>query len=310
MRIAVTGAFGYSGKYMTQRLLDAGHDVLTLTNSPNRPNPFGPRVHVASFNFDKPAALRDSLRGAEALINTYWVRFDSPPYFTHAQAVANTKVLFTAAKDAGLQRIVHVSITKPDLHSKLPYFSGKAELEQALQQTGLSYCILRPTVLFGREDVLINNIAWGLRHLPLFAVFGDGSYRLQPIYVDDLADAAVAQAIQRTSQIIDAIGPETYTYRGLVEMIAHAINVRPRITSISPGLGYLATRLLGLFVHDRIITREEIQGLMEERLYVDSPPLGQTRLSEWVHQHRDRLGFRYTSEMARRLDRVGAYGSN
>jgi NADH dehydrogenase len=158
--------------------------------------------------------------------------------------------------------------------------------------------------------VLVNNIAWGLRHLPLFAVFGDGSYRLQPIYVDDLADAAVEQCSQRANQIIDAIGPETYSYRQLVEMIAREIGVQPRITSVSPALGYFVTRLLGLFVHDVVITREEIQGLMEERLYVDSPPLGKTCLSEWVHQHREHLGLHYTSEMARRLDRVGAYRSN
>jgi NADH dehydrogenase len=310
MRVAVTGAFGYSGKYMAQRLLDGGHHVLTLTNSPNRPNPFGQRVRVAAFNFDNPAALRDSLRGVDALINTYWVRFDRPPYFTHARAVANTKVLFHAARDAGVQRIVHVSITKPDIRSPLPYFSGKAELEEGLKQTGLSYCILRPTVLFGREDVLVNNIAWGLRHMPIFAVFGDGSYRLQPIYVDDLAEAAVAQCGEHSNQIIDAIGPETYSYRRLVEVIAHQIGVHPRITAISPALGYFVTRLLGLFVNDAVITREEIEGLMAERLYVDSPPLGQTRLSDWVHQHRGHLGLHYTSEMARRLDRVRAYGSS
>ena len=180
MRVAVTGAFGYSGKYITQRLLAAGHEVLTLTNSAQRANPFGDTVRTALFHFDQPELLADSLRGVDGLINTYWVRFDHK-LFTHAQAVANTKVLFQAARTAGIKRIVHVSITNPDPQSPLLYFRGKAELEDALQSTGVPHCILRPAVLFGKEDVLINNIAWALRRVPVFGVFGDGTYRLQPI---------------------------------------------------------------------------------------------------------------------------------
>ena len=180
MRIAVTGAFGYSGRYITKRLLEAGHEVITLTNSLQRSNPFGERVKALPFHFEEPNKLRDSLRGVHTLVNTYWVRIDHR-LFTHGQAVANTKVLFSAAKEAGVRRIVHVSITNPDSASDLPYFRGKAELEAALKALGVWYCILRPTVLFGKEDVLINNIAWSLRHLPVFGVFGSGDYRLQPI---------------------------------------------------------------------------------------------------------------------------------
>jgi len=151
MRVAVTGAFGYSGRYIAHRLLDAGHTVVTLTNSLKRENPFGGQVQTFPFNFDHPERLKESLRGIDVLINTYWVRFDHR-LFTHSQAVANTKILFQAAKNAGVRRIIHVSITNPDIHSDLPYFSGKAELESALTSSGVSYCILRPTVLFGKED--------------------------------------------------------------------------------------------------------------------------------------------------------------
>jgi uncharacterized protein YbjT (DUF2867 family) len=309
MRIAVTGAYGYSGKYMAQRLLAAGHELLTLTNSPNRPNPFGPKIATAPLNFSRPAELEQSLRGVQTLINTYWVRFNHK-LFTHDQAVTNTRILFDAAKRAGVKRIIHVSITKPDLNSDLSYFRGKAQLEEALKASGLTYCILRPTVLFGREDILINNIAWGLRTMPVFGLFGDGQYKLQPIYVDDLADAAAAQATQTDNQIIDAIGPETYTYRGLVEMIAEKIGVKPRLVAMPPWLGLQVTGILGWFVDDVVITGDEIQGLMENRLVVDSPPLGKTKLSEWVAQYHGRLGLRYTSEMARRINRVSGYQSN
>jgi uncharacterized protein YbjT (DUF2867 family) len=309
MHIAVTGAFGYSGRYIAKRLLDAGHSVITLTNSVQRRNPFGDTVVAHPFHFDQPARLEELLRGVDALINTYWVRFDHR-LFTHDQAVANTKVMFNAAKEAGVRRIVHISITNPDLNSELPYFRGKAELEQALVNLGLSYCILRPTVLFGKEDVLINNIAWALRHLPVFGVFGSGEYKLQPIYVDDLAAIAVEKATATGNEIINAIGPETFTYRELVTTIGQILGCKRPIISVPPGLGYWACRMIGVLVNDVVITHEEIQGLMERRLCVDAPPLGRTKLTHWVREHRDTLGLRYTSEMARRVDRTAEYKSN
>lgn len=309
MRIAVTGAFGYSGRYITERLLQSGHEVITLTNSLHRPNPFGSKVAAFPFHFDAPEILCDSLRGVDTLVNTYWVRFDHR-LFTHEQAVANTKVLFSAAREAGVRRIVHVSITNPDSASALPYFRGKAALESSLRALGLSYCILRPTVLFGKEDVLINNIAWSLRHLPVVGVFGAGDYRLQPICVDDLAQAVAQKVSERQDEIIEAIGPETFVYRELVAMIGQAVGVKRPIVSVSPIVGYWSCRLIGRFVGDIVITREEIRGLMEGRLYVDAPPLGATRLTDWIGRHRDSLGRHYTSEMARRVDRSSTYRSN
>lgn len=309
LKAAVTGAFGYSGRYIAQRLLDQGHEVLTLTNSLNRENPFGDRVRAFPFHFDQPNRLRDSLQGVEVLINTYWVRFDHR-LFSHQTAVANTKILFHAAHAAGVRRIVHVSITNPDIRSPLPYFSGKAELESALENLGVSYCILRPTVLFGKEDVLVNNIAWSLRHLPVFGVFGRGDYRLQPIYVDDLAALAVREACASQNQIIHAIGPETFTYRELAGTIKRKLGSKSFIVGIPPVAGYWACRLVGQIVNDVVITREEIQGLMEGRLCVDTPPQGTVKLTDWIEQHKGTLGRHYTSELARRVDRASRYRSN
>ena len=302
----VTGAFGYTGKYIAQRLLDRGVQVRTLTNSVNRENPFGDRVAVSPFNFEQPDRLEESLRGAEVLYNTYWVRFDHKD-FSHSQAVRNTLTLFEAAKQAGVGRIVHVSITNPDKDSDLPYFQGKAVLEEALIASGLSYAILRPTVIFGKEDILVNNIAWALRRLPVFGVFGDGQYRLQPIYVEDFADLAVGQGFEEENVIIDAIGPETFTFRGLVEQIGEIIGKRRPIISVSPEIGYRAAWFIGKMVGDVFLTREEIAGLMRDLLYTESPPAGQTKLTDWARAHAGELGVRYASELARRRDRTRSY---
>jgi len=309
MRVAITGAFGYSGRYIAQQLLDAKHDVITMTNSPQRTNCFGSKIAVIPLSFNAPDRLAESLTGVDVLINTYWVRFNHQ-LFNHDEAVINTKVLFQAAKNAGVRRIVHVSITNPDIHSDLPYFRGKAELENALSSLGPSYCILRPAVIFGKEDVLINNIAWSIRHLPVMGVFGRGDYKLQPIHVNDLASLARRKACETENEIINAIGPETYAYRELVEFIRKALGLKRLIVSVSPEVGYWAGKLLGLLMRDVVITRHEIRGLMEGRLFVNAPPAGHTKLSNWVLQNKDTLGKRYTSELSRRKNRVSEYRSN
>ncbi len=306
---AVTGAFGYSGKYIAQHLLAEGKSVITLTNSLQRENPFGDRLGVVPYNFDKPEKLADSLRGVCVLYNTYWVRFNHRS-FTHADAVRNTITLFEAARVAGVERVVHVSITNPSEDSAHEYFSGKAKLERALRESGLSYAILRPTVLFGKEDILVNNIAWVLRHLPVFGVFGDGQYKLQPIYVDDLAELVVEQGRERKNTVIDAIGPETFTYRELATVVGEIIGHRRPILFVPPALGYAVGWVIGELVGDVMITREEIAGLMANLLYVDSPPAGTTKLTDWAKERASTLGLHYTSELARRRDRRTEYQSN
>lgn len=302
---AVTGAFGYSGRYIATRLLAAGHDVITLTNSAPGNHPLAGRIRAFPLAFHEPEKLAQALAGVEVLYNTYWVRFNHG-WFSHAEAVRNTLALFAAAQRAGVRRVVHVSITNPREDSPLEYFAGKARLERALRESGLDYAILRPTVLFGREDILINNIAWALRRFPVFAVFGDGSYRLQPVSVDDLADLAVAEGQRSGRRIINAIGPETFAYRALVEAVGTAIGKPRPLVKVSPNLGYAASRVIGWWVRDVFITREEIQGLMDGLLYVDDAPSGQTRLTDWMRLHAETLGRCYASELGRRrpVDRV------
>jgi len=298
-RHAVTGAFGYSGRYIAQRLLATGVPVRTLTNSPRLHGPCDARIEVWPLRFDDMDALTQSLSGVEILYNTYWVRFNHRQ-FLHATAVENTLRLFAAARRAGVRRVVQVSITNPSEQSPLEYFRGKAVLERALRESGLSYAILRPAVLFGGADILLNNIAWMLRRFPVFGVFGDGSYRLAPIHVDDLALAAVVQGARGENTVLDAVGPESFSYRELVRVIGQAIGFPRPIVSIPPWLGYAVGKLVGLALRDVVVTREEIEGLMAGLLHVDSTPLGTTSFREWARAHRDTLGRHYASELARR----------
>jgi len=296
MRIAVTGAFSYSGKYITKKLLERGEEIITLTGHPNRPDPFNGKVKVFPLDFDE-ASMVKSLQGIDVLVNTYWVRFDKGEN-TQLRAVENTKRLVNAAKTAGVKRMVHISIANPSADSHLPYYWGKAANERAVIESGISYAILRPTVLVGGgEDILINNIAFLLRRLPLFFIPGDGSYSIQPVFVEDLADLAVKGVYDKENYIIDAVGPDSYTFKDLVKLIGEKIGVKRPLISVPPKLALLAAQFLSLFVNDIILTPEEVDGLMENLLVSKEPAHTKTAFKDWLERNRETLGMKYASEL-------------
>src|SRR5438105_14902605 len=226
--VVMTGAFSYTGNDATQLLLSRGYEIRTLTYHPKRQNPFGERVQVLPYNFAHPDQLTQTLCGASTLINTYWVRFPRGES-TFESAVQNTRTLITAAKDAGVRRIVHVSIANPSAESSLGYYRGKAQLEQAVIESGLSYAILRPTVIFRLEDILINNIAWFVRRFPVFGIRGDGRYSIRPVYVEDMARLIADAVDQSGNTVLDAVGPETFTFEELVRLIAGRVGHSVRL---------------------------------------------------------------------------------
>lgn len=293
----VTGAFGHTGRYITERLLSLKKRVTALTGHPNRPDPFGGEVRAVPFNFDNENQLTKSMEGAVTLYNTYWIRF-SYRKLTFETAIRNTKKLIHAAKKAGIQRIVHISITNPSLESPLPYFRGKAILEKVIMESGLSYAIVRPTVMFGPQGLLINNIAWLLRRFPVFVIPGSGEYQLQPVLVDDVAEISINAALKDENVIIDAAGPETYTFNELVLLIAKRIKSKARIIHLPSGLALTLSRLVGFTVRDLLLTRDEIYGLMANLLISKGDPEGHTHFSEWLKLKGQNIGIEYLSELA------------
>jgi uncharacterized protein YbjT (DUF2867 family) len=300
----VTGAFSYSGSAIAERLLGSGRRVRTFTFHPQREHPLQARVETFPYRFDDPAALTRSLDGVTTLYNTYWVRFDHGQT-RFADAIENSRILFSAAERARVERIVHVSIANPSIDSPLPYFRGKALVESALAQSGLLYSIVRPTWIFGGErDVLTNNIAWILRRTPVFALPGSGSYLVQPVHVDDLARICIEAAASDRDLIIDAAGPETMPFRDLVALIRSAVNARSAVIRIPPPLMAAAARGLGLLVRDVVLTRDEIRGLMAELLVSHDPPLGRIAFSEWLGEHKTSIGRSYANELHRHFTSV------
>lgn len=295
----VTGAFGYTGRYLSRRLADSGRRIRTLTAHPRPILPGDPQVDVHPYSWDDPDALTASLRGIDTLYNTYWVRY-APGGTTHAQGVRNSRMLIAAATAAGVRRFVHVSITKPDRTSFYEYYRGKAEIEDALRASGISHAIVRPTVLFGGDDILINNIGWLVRHFPVFAIPGDGRYRLRPVATTDLADLCIRVAGEPDDVTVDAIGPESFAFEDLVAAVIEAVGARCRLVHAPPGLVALMLPVLGLLTGDVVLTRDELRGLMAEYVHVDGEATCPTRLTDHLAEHATEVGARYQSELARR----------
>ena len=294
----VTGAFGYTGRFITERLLAAGHGVRTLTGHPDRPNPFGNGLEVRPYRFNDVGVMAASMEGASTLFNTYWVRFPRNG-LGFEEAVANSTALFEAARKAGVGRIVHVSITHPSVDSPFGYFRGKALVEEALADTGVSHAIVRPTVIFGRGDVLVNNIAWLLRRFPVFPIAGDGAYQVRPVHVADVARLCVDAAAASDDVVVDAVGPETFTFTELVRAIAGAVGAGARLVPVPTAAVPPLARVLGIVVRDVLLTSEELGGLMAGLVTTDGPATGHVALTEWLAAYGSSLGTRYASELQR-----------
>jgi uncharacterized protein YbjT (DUF2867 family) len=280
----VTGAFSYTGRAIAERLLAAGREVRTLS----RTDPGDPRIRAFPLRFDDP----EPFRGADTFYNTYWIRF-AHGGMTFERAVENTLTLFRTARDAGVRRIVHISVSSPSLDSPYPYFRGKAEVERGLAELGVEHAIVRPTLVFGPKDILVNNIAWILRRFPVFLV-PRGDYRVQPVAVEDVARLAV-----EAEGTVDAAGPETLTFLELVRSVATVVGSRAPIVRSSPGLALGLTRLAGLALRDIVLTRDELGGLMDSLLVSHDPPTGAVGFSDWLGANGEELGRSYVSELQR-----------
>ena len=293
----VTGAFGYSGAAIARELVAAGHRVRTLTGHPDRA-PDGSQIDVRPLDFADSSGLERDLRGAHTLYNTYWVRFGHGSA-SHATAVANSQTLFAAAARAGIQRIVHVSITHADPASPYPYFSGKAAVEAYVRDLGVPYAIARPAILFGGDGVLLNNIARLLRRLPVFAIGGRGDYRIRPIHVDDLARLCLQLGGRPDSVTVDAVGPESLAFRDMVLAIRAAVGSRALLV---PAPGWAIPPLsaaLGAALHDVLLTPDEYRAMADGLADSDGPSTGSTSLPEWITRHGTELGRTYANELTR-----------
>lgn len=298
----VTGAFGYTGSRIAERLLAGGRAVRTMTRRVVVERPLRDRVETFAAEFDD-ASLARALDGVDTLYVTYWMRFPRDGA-TWDETVANVGRLVAGARRHGVRRLVYISVSNARNDSTTAYFRAKAAAEDHVRGAaggGMSTAIVRPTLLYGPSDVLINNMAWSLRRLPVFGIPGDGRYRVQPVHVDDVADLCVRLAASDDPLMTDAAGPETFTFNELVRLVKNAVHSRALLMNMPVPVVLGSTRLLGLAVRDVVLTRDEIRELMESLLTSSASPVGTcpTHFSEWLAANASDVGKAWSSELSR-----------
>jgi NADH dehydrogenase len=290
--VVITGAFSYTGAAVADELINRGGEVRTLTNRRS-----DKKIPSAPLKFDRQH-LESQLSGADTFINTYWIRL---PYAgqTFDTAVENSQILISAAKNAGVKRFVHISVSNAEKGTNLGYYRGKDQVENYLRESGIAYSIVKPTLIVGPGDVLTNNIAWFLRKLPVFLVPGGGRYRIQPVMLNDVA-RITADAAEASGNIeVDAAGPDIITFRDYVKKIAKACRLRRWVFGAPTWVAMPALKLVGLFLRDIILTREEVLGLRQELLVTSSSPLGKESVLDWLVQNGQNLGRKYANDLNR-----------
>ena len=296
--VAVTGPFGFTGRAIARQLVDRGFDVVTLTRRVDHADPLARSIRSVALDFGRPANLAAALDGVATLFNTYWIRF---PRGTESfeRAIAESAVLLAAAREAGVGRIVHISVVGADHEAPTPYVRAKAVVEDMVRASGLEWSIVRPTLTYGPGDILVNNMAWALRRLPLYGLPGSGTYTIQPVHVDDVARICIESAHGQPGRTVDAAGPDVMPFREMVETVRSAIGSRSVIVPM-PTWGVVAAgRLLGLVVRDVVLTRDEMRELTTSFLTSSQPPLGRIGFKDWVTASADVLGRKWSSELAR-----------
>ena len=229
MVVLVTGATGFLGRRVVRELLKRGHEVRCLVHTPGRERMFPHRdIEVQYGSIGDPTALKSAFYDAESVIHLVGVirptrrnSFDT----VHREGTAN---VLAAAKQAGANHFLHVSVIGAANDQTYPYLYTKWLGEQEVIKSGMHFTIFRPSMLFGEGDEFINALAGMVRLFPIVPVIGSGKSRLQPLAADDLA-RCIAITLGREDlkgRTIDLGGSERLNYNELVTEVAKAMGKR------------------------------------------------------------------------------------
>jgi uncharacterized protein YbjT (DUF2867 family) len=236
-RVTVFGGTGFLGQNIVARLLAKGHRVRVAARHPQQAAAiFGePRPELSFLAADLlvDSAIAAAIDGAASVVNAVALYVERGEQTFEAVHVHGAGRLARLCARHDVKRLIHVSGIGADIGSASRYIRVRADGERAARAEFDGTVIVRPAVMFGPGDALLTTLIRLLRILPVFPLFGDGRTRLQPVYVGDVAEAAAALVARSPPlSIYEFAGPRIFTYRELVEIVAHALSIRRRLVPV------------------------------------------------------------------------------
>jgi uncharacterized protein YbjT (DUF2867 family) len=233
--VTVFGGTGFLGRRVVRHLREANVAVRVASRRPERGRRlFGnadEALESIAADIHDDRSIEQALTGAAAAVNAVSLYVEHGTETFQSVHVTAAERVARQARKAGVQHLAHVSGIGSDARSSSQYIKARGAGELAVKTTFPDAVVIRPAVMFGRDDAFVAPIAAHLKRLPVYPLFGKGTTRLQPAYVDDvgLAIAAATQRPAARGKAFECAGPRVYTYEELLQTIASAMHLRARL---------------------------------------------------------------------------------
>lgn len=274
--VTVFGGSGFIGRHVVRELAKRGYRVRAAVRHPSRAGflrtmGLPGQVEAVYADISDDDSVARALSGAQMAVNLVGILYETGKQtFDALQTEGAGRVAWTA-KTKGIKRLVHVSAIGADEESAADYASSKGEGEQAVLDAFPDAVILRPSIVFGSGDGFFNRFAAMAKYLPALPLLGGGHTRMQPVYVDDVADA-VCTALADTStsgKIYELGGPEAYTFKELMQIVLRETQRKRLLAPVPWGIAKLQGRILGLLPAP-LLTLDQVKMLQSDNVVSDT----------------------------------------
>jgi uncharacterized protein YbjT (DUF2867 family) len=262
--VTVFGGTGFLGRRIVRHLRDREFPVRIASRHPDREHrwfgPDDPQLQSVAANIHDERSVADALAGAYGVVNAVSLYLERGQETFHSVHVEAAQRIAAQARRAGAERFIHISGIGADAASQSRYIRTRGQGELVVRVAFRDAIFIRPAVMFGPDDAFLTTMLELLRRLPIYPMFGRGLTRLQPAYVEDVAEAIgrIMQQAEAPSMIFEFGGPRVYSYEEILREVAHQAGVAPRLIPI-PFAVWLALAWASEMLPSPLLTRNQVE---------------------------------------------------